>query len=116
MIHVLGQILFGGYFLYNGINHFINYKGLSGYAASKKVPAPVLATLGTGVLLSLGGLGVLLNVNMFMSLALLALFLLPTSLIMHAFWKETDPGARSNQKIAFMKNIALLGAVLMMMY
>ncbi|HVJ05666.1 MAG TPA: hypothetical protein VM578_08335 [Candidatus Saccharimonadales bacterium] len=31
---------FGGFFLYNGINHFLQYKTLVGYAASKKVPMP----------------------------------------------------------------------------
>jgi hypothetical protein len=33
---------------------------------------------------------------------------------MHDFWKETDPMMRMNQRISFMKNVALLAAILMM--
>ena len=39
-LFVLGRAIFGGYFLYNGINHFINESMMSQYAASKGVAAP----------------------------------------------------------------------------
>ncbi len=115
LIHIVGQILFGGYFLYQGINHFVNHKGLTGYAASQKVPAPSVAIFGSGVLLILGGLGVLFNMYTLVALILLVLFLVPVTVTMHAFWKETDANAKASQKIAFLKNVALLGAVLLMM-
>ncbi len=115
LVHIIGQILFGGYFLWQGINHFQNHKGLAGYTASKKVPAPSVAIFGTGVLLVLGGLGVLFNMYTLVALILLVIFLVPVTFVMHAFWNETDPQAKSSQQIAFLKNIALLGAALLMM-
>ncbi len=37
-VFLLGRLLFGGYFLYNGINHFRNHESLTQYAAAKDVP------------------------------------------------------------------------------
>jgi uncharacterized membrane protein YphA (DoxX/SURF4 family) len=46
-------------------------------------------------------------------LAALVLFLIPVTFTMHPFWKEVGQ-ARAIEKIQFMKNLALLGAVLML--
>ena len=119
-IHILGGIIFGGYFVWSGYNHFRNHKMLSGYAASMKIPSPVIAVLGTGVLMVLGGLGIIfsgyLSATVFdISLLLIIIFLVPTTFAMHAFWKHTDAGAKMTDYINFSKNFALVGAALMLM-
>ena len=38
--------------------------------------------------------------------------LLPTTVAGHAFWAENDPAAKKAQSIAFFKNLALFGAML----
>lgn len=58
----LGRILFGGYFLFNGFNHFKMIEMMSGYAKSKGVPAPKAAVAFSGLLLLVGGAAVLLNI------------------------------------------------------
>jgi putative oxidoreductase len=35
---LIGRLLFGGYFLYNGINHLRNREQMAPYAESKGVP------------------------------------------------------------------------------
>lgn len=115
LLAVIGRILFGGFWLYNAWNHFVNWKSMSGYAASKGIPAPSAAILGSGVLLLVGGLGVLLGYYITLALWCLVLFILPVTFVMHPFWKETDPATRSVQKIQFGKNIALLGALLILL-
>src|SRR5438045_9582091 len=45
-----GRAIFGGYFLYNGINHFVNREMLAPYAASQRVPAPDVAVAASGLL------------------------------------------------------------------
>lgn len=115
LVHIIGQILFGGYFIWQGISHFMNHKSLTLYAASAKVPAPQVAVFGSGVLLILGGLGVFFNMYLLVSLILLVVFLLPVTIIMHAFWKEVDPSLRASQKSAFLRNITFLGAILLLM-
>src|SRR5689334_17677974 len=42
----------------------------------------------------------------------LAASLIPTTLAAHRFWEETDPQARTNQEIQFLKNTAILGGLL----
>lgn len=113
---LVGRVLFGGFFLYNAYGHFKNLEGMTGYAASKGVPNPKLAIIGSGVLLVLGGLSVLLNYQMMYGLWALVIFLIPVTLMMHAFWKETDPAAKAGAKIQFSKNMAILGACLLLMY
>ncbi|MCC6323548.1 DoxX family protein [Candidatus Nomurabacteria bacterium] len=107
-----GRILFGAYFIYSGYNHFKNQKGYIGYAKHKGVPSPNLAVPLTGVLLVLGGLGFFLNVQVVQSAFILLIFMIPTTLIMHAYWKEKDPASRATEHAAFMKNLALIGALL----
>lgn len=31
----------------------------------------------------------------------------------HRYWEETDPGARANQRIHFLKNVSMTGGLLM---
>ncbi len=112
-INIVGRVIFGLYFAYSGFNHLKNGKSLVGYAASKKVPMPKLAVYGTGLLLLVGGLGITFAYHMTVSLFLVILFLVPTTIFMHDFWKETDPMARMSQRTAFWKNVALFAAVLM---
>ena len=116
IIHILGRIFFGGYFLISGFNHFKNHKMLTGYAASMKVPKPGSAVLVSGLLLFFGGLGVLLNIYTNLSLFLIILFLVPTTLMIHSFWKMTDANMKMSNYINFSKNVALIGAALLLMY
>lgn len=99
----------------NGYNHFKNLNMLTGYAQSKGVPMPKAAVALTGVMLSVGGLGILTGVYAQYALLVLALFLLVTTFQMHQFWKIQDPMGRMGEEINFKKNLALLGAVLMLM-
>lgn len=113
-IHILGQILLGGFFIYNGVKHITSHKDYTSYAESMKVPFAGIAVGVTGVLLILGGVGILLNIYVNVAILLLVLFLVPTSIMMHAFWELENPGEKSAQKIQFLKNMAILGAVLLL--
>lgn len=44
---------------------------------------------------------------------LLAASLVPTTFAGHPFWEESDPGARTNQKIHFFKNLSMMGGALL---
>lgn len=45
--------------------------------------------------------------------AALAASLVPTTLAGHRFWEETDPVAKTNQRMQFLKNLAMLGGLLL---
>lgn len=59
---LIGRIIFGGFFIFSGLNHFMNLGMMSGYAESKGTPAPQVAVAGSGVMLLAGGLSVVLGV------------------------------------------------------
>ncbi len=114
ILAIIGQVVFGLYWINSGVNHFRNIDGMTGYSASKGIPAPRTAVIVTGLLLVLGGLGILTGFHVLWAIAAIVIFLVPTTFIMHAFWKDTDPMTKMSNQINFSKNLALLGAVLML--
>jgi putative oxidoreductase len=44
---------------------------------------------------------------------LIALFLVPVTLVMHKFWTVQDPTMAQLQMILFMKNVSMLGGALL---
>jgi uncharacterized membrane protein YphA (DoxX/SURF4 family) len=113
-LFILGRILLGVYFIMSGYNHFKNHKMLTGYAQSKGVPLAPLAVWFTGLMMLVGGLGILFWVYLKFSILLLAVFLLVTTFTMHQYWKITDPMQRMGEMVNFNKNMALLGALLIL--
>jgi putative oxidoreductase len=114
-LFLLGRILYGGFFLRNAYNHFTGVSAMAPYAGSKGVPAPRAAILGSGVLLALGGLSILLGVKPKLGIVCVVLFLLPVTFTMHNYWADRDPQSRQMNQIQFNKNIGLLGAALMLL-
>jgi len=110
-----GRLLLGGYFLMNGYNHFKMLDMMSGYAQSKGVPTPRIAVAFSGLLLWIGGLSILLGAYPTIGAVALVLFLLPVTFMMHAFWKVQDGQAKMGEMVNFMKNLALLGAALLLL-
>jgi uncharacterized membrane protein YphA (DoxX/SURF4 family) len=108
-----GRLIAGCFFLMNGFNHFTKLSMMTGYAKSKSVPAPAVAVGGTGVLLLLGGASLLLGYHPTIGAGLLVIFLLGTSFGIHNFWAVQDPMAKMGEMTHFLKNMALLGLLLM---
>lgn len=113
-LFLFARILFGGFFLISGVNHFTKPEKYKQSAASKHVPAPAAAVLGSGALIVLGGMSVLLGLFPVIGLWLIVAFLVGVTPMMHGFWSVSDPVQRAKQNIQFQKNLALLGATLMM--
>lgn len=109
---VIGRVLFALIFINSGIAHLTKLKDMTGYAQFKKVPAPKLAVIVTGLMLIIGGLYVVFGVYADLGALLLALFLVPTAFMMHNFWTIQDPQAKQGEMINFFKNLSLAGAAL----
>jgi putative oxidoreductase len=105
-----GRVIFGGYFLYNGVNHFLNRRMLVEYARSKGVSAPEAAVAGSGLLIVAGGLSILTGAWPKFGAGLISTFLFGVSPRMHAFWREQEPQQRMHEMVNFTKNMALVGA------
>ena len=112
---LIGRVMFGGYFIMSGINHFKQQKQLSQYAASKKVPKPELAVKTTGAMLIVGGTSILLGITPKLGTSAVVGFLAGVSPVMHNFWSMQDPQQRMNEMINFTKNLALIGGAIALM-
>ena len=116
IVLLMGRIVFGGFFIISGINHFQNLGMMSGLAKSKNVPFPELAVIVSGGMLVVGGASVVLGILPVVGLIVLTLFLLSTLVTMHDFWTIQDPQMRAADQVHFLKNVALIGASLALMY
>jgi putative oxidoreductase len=106
----MGRALYGGYFLYNGINHFVKRDMMKMYASSKGVTNVDAAVLGSGALLIAGGVSLLMGWQPKIGAAMIATFLSGVTPRMHNFWTIEDESARMVEFVNFSKNVALLGA------
>jgi putative oxidoreductase len=112
---LIGRLVFGGFFLYNGVRHLKERKQLGKYAEAKNVPMAEAVVAATGVVLIGGGTSILLGVKPKLGTAAIAGFLAGVSPVMHNFWAVEEPQQRMNEMINFSKNMALLGSALALM-
>lgn len=110
---LLGRILVGCYYIQSAFHHFTGVGQMARHAAAHGVPAPEVAVIGAGVLLLIAGLSFLLGAFPRVGVGAIVLFLVPVTLIMHAFWADRDPAQRQADIINFTKNVGLLGSSLM---
>ncbi len=115
ILFLVGRLLFGGLFVYNGVNHFTNYMAIRAYCAYKHVPMPGASAIISGLWLLVAGSSVVVGFRPEVALVLIVLFLLVVTPIMHDFWNVADATARLGEMINFTKNAALMGAALMML-
>lgn len=61
----------------------------------------------------LGGLALASGKGRRLGAVVLAGSLIPTTLAGHSFWKESDKAVRATQKVQFMKNLGLMGGLML---
>ena len=110
----IGRVLFALMFILSAPNHFA--RSTIDYAAHQGVPATSILVPIAGIIALIGGLSVAIGLYARVGALLLALFLIPVTLWMHAFWNVTDPMQHMMQMINFLKNVSMLGGALLMMY
>jgi uncharacterized membrane protein YphA (DoxX/SURF4 family) len=111
----MGRAIFGGFFLYNGINHFRQTQALAQYAGSKNVPEPETMVMASGAAMIVGGASIILGVKPRLGTLAVVGSLAAVSPLIHDFWATQDPQQKENELINFSKNMALLGAALALM-
>ena len=110
----LGRIFLALLFVVSGIGKITGYAGTAAVMASKGLPlVDILLPLTIAVELG-GGLLLALGWKARWAAAALFLFLIPTTLIFHQFW-GIDPKLVQMQKIHFLKNVAIMGGMLLVL-
>ncbi len=107
-----GRAMFGSLFVLSGLNHF-SIETIAA-ASLNGVPAAVLLVPASGLLCVFGGVSAALGWRTRLGATALALFLVPVTLFVHHFWDLASSQAALAQQAQFMKNVALLGAALVL--
>jgi len=105
---LLGRILLGGFFVFQGATKLTGgFSGFASYVESLGIP---VATVVAGIVVLieiLGGLAILTGYKTRFVGTLMATYIVVVNLIAHPFWAEAD------QLSAFMKNLGLVGGLLL---
>ena len=110
----LGRVFLALLFVVSGIGKITGYAGTAALMASKGLPmVEILLPLTIAVELG-GGLMLAMGWKTRWAAAALFLFLIPTTLIFHQFW-GIDPKLMQMQKVNFLKNVAIMGGMLMVL-
>jgi len=113
MLPLLGRVLIGALFVTAGVRKLMGVAGAAAYFAKLGFPAPeVMAYL--AILIEIGG-GLLFIIGWRTRLVawLLVVFTVIATAMAHRFWEFTDPGQYNAQLNNFLKNIAVIGGLLM---
>ena len=105
------RVLFGGVIAFMGLNHFLQREAMTGYASHKGLAAPTLSVLGSGAVLVLGGVGIVVGAFPLVSALAVAAFLVVAAVTMHDFW-AVEEEARQDEFTAFLKNVSMAGGAL----
>ena len=111
-VALVGRILLAVLFIWSGFGKLTGFEGVVAGIAGKGLPMPTLLAA-AAVAIELGG-GILLAIGFktrWVALVM-GLFLIVITPIYHDFWDATG-GARMGQEINFMKNVCILGGMLM---
>ena len=113
LLALAGRILIAAIFVISGFGKIGGFEGVAGYIGSNGLPMPqVLAAL-TIVLELGGGILLILGFKTRWIATLFFLWLIPTTVIFHRFW-GVDPQTAQQMQIHFLKNVSIMGAMLML--
>ncbi|NUZ07108.1 DoxX family protein [Schlegelella sp. ID0723] len=110
---LVGRILLVAMFVMSGFGKIGGFDGTAGYIASKGLPMPQVAAL-VAIVVEVGaGLAIVFGLFTRTSALALAVFTLVASLFFHNFW-AMPAEQQMIQKLMFLKNIAVIGGLLVL--
>jgi len=109
---LIGRVLLAFMFVYSGFGKIGGFEGTAASIAGKNVPLPEIATTIAIVIEFVGGLMVAVGWKARFAALAVAAFTLVASFLYHNFWAMTDAATAGTNKIMFLKNIAVIGGLL----
>lgn len=108
---LVGRVLLAYIFVVAGFGKIGGFSATAAYIASKGLPMSEALLVATIVIELVGGLMIALGWKARWAALAIFVFLIPTTLIFHAFW-TVDPEQVRAQTIQFNKNLAIMGGML----
>lgn len=95
-------------FFYGSISNLLEFDQTQQFMTEKGLPIPAVLLAGNIVFQLVGAISLLLGLKVQWGAIILILFLIPTTLVFHDFWANPD------EIIAFLKNVGLIGGLLLL--
>ncbi len=108
---LLGRLCLCTIFILSGIGKFLHPDATSLYMAAKGMPLIPFFLYSSAILEVLGGALLLFGCKIRWTASIIALYLIPVTIIFHKFWGINPPESEL-QLIEFLKNLAIIGGLL----
>ena len=115
MIRTGTHLLLSGIYVINGWGAFSKPGGRPKLVAAAGIPQPERAVVLNAAVMIVAGLLLGMGITPRLAAALLLGSMIPTTLVGHAFWKEEPGTQRQNQETQFLKNLSMIGGLLMVL-
>jgi putative oxidoreductase len=109
---LVARVLLAVIFIYSGFGKITGFAGAAAAIAGKGLPLPEVMAAGAIAVELGGGLLLLLGWKARWAALVIFLFLIPTTLLFHDFW-ASPPAQVNAQRTNFLKNLAIMGGMLM---
>jgi putative oxidoreductase len=114
-IWLVARCLIGGIFVQSGFGKLMALDAFAASLAKSGVPmAEIMAVIGAAVEFG-GGIEIVIGLQTRMAALLMFAFTVVATLISHRFWELADAAARKQQSVQFAKNLAIMGAFLLLL-
>lgn len=111
LVLFIARVCLAAVFITAGIGKFMFFDQTSAYMAAKGFPVIPLFLVVAALVEIVGGLILVFGYRTRFGALILALFLIPTTIIFHNFWDLTG-AEQSAQQTMFFKNVAIFGGLL----
>ena len=115
MLRTLGHLLLSSIFISGGWAAFSQPGGRPTKVAAAGIPEPELAVEFNGAIMMIGGTLLGLGIAPKVAATILIGSMVPTTIVGHAFWKEETGPERQNHLTQFLKNLGLIGGLLVVL-
>jgi putative oxidoreductase len=112
---VLGRVLLSVIFILSGLGKLPHFHDIAGMMAAKGIPLASVALVISLFIEIGGGLLVLTGYKAQYAALVMALWLIPVTLVFHHFW-GIPAEQQQDQTVHFLKNVAIMGGLLVLAY
>jgi putative oxidoreductase len=112
VVPLIGRILIAALFLVAGVGKIMGFAGTAGYMAKLGFPAPEVMTALALVVEAGGAILLIIGWKTRWVAWALVIFTVIATLAAHRFWEIPDAARMMDQRIHFLKNLAIIGGLL----
>jgi putative oxidoreductase len=112
---LLGRVLLSAIFILSGLGKLPHFQAVAGMMAAKGLPLASVALVITLFIEIGGGLLVLTGYKAKYAALVIALWLIPVTLVFHHFW-GIPADQQQDQMVNFLKNVAIMGGLLVLAF